>query len=164
MVLMLPAISAQRFVIGGLECDLAMFLILTLTPTCLVVLTCIAGAGKGGMLDIEEELRRMHSAGKGKRRPPSGAGDAGGAVAALTQQVENFFITSEACTVNYFHRHFHWFANVLFSDELSAPTAVILAEGDQFIAVERVRASLEAAMAKNEAAAPGLSPGTAVSS
>ena len=78
MVLMLPAISAQRFVIGGLECDLAMFLILTLTPTCLVVLTCIAGAGKGGMLDIEEELRRMHSAGKGKRRPPSGAGDAGG--------------------------------------------------------------------------------------
>ena len=86
--------------------------------------------------------------------PQDGAGHGGGA-AALTQQVENFFITSEACTVNYFHKHFHWFANVLFSDELAAPTAVILAEGDQFIAVERVRASLEAAMAKSEAAAPG---------
>ena len=51
----------QRFVIGGLECDWAMILIITLIPTFLLLLTCVAG--KGDMLDIEElrreELRRI---------------------------------------------------------------------------------------------------------
>jgi hypothetical protein len=60
----------QRFVIGGLECDCAMFLIITLIPTFLLVLTCVAG--KGDMLDIEEELRRIRSA--SGRRPRSGSG------------------------------------------------------------------------------------------
>ena len=62
----------QRFVIGGLECDWAMILIITLIPTFLLLLTCVAG--KGEMLDIEEELRRIRSA--SGRRPRSASGGA----------------------------------------------------------------------------------------
>ena len=53
-----------------------MFLILALVPTCLLVLTCVAG--KGDMLDIEElrreELRRIRSA-SGRRPRSSGSGE-----------------------------------------------------------------------------------------
>lgn len=81
--------------------------------------------------------------------------------ARLEKQVENYFITSEAGMLHHLHKHFHWFANNLFADELTAPAAVILAEDDQFVPVGHVRASLERAMAPDGAAASGGTAGAA---
>jgi pimeloyl-ACP methyl ester carboxylesterase len=52
--------------------------------------------------------------------------------------VEHYFIKSEHSIVSFFHRHFYWFANILWSEELPCPTAVILSEQDGLIPVSAV--------------------------
>ena len=59
-------------------------------------------------------------------------------------QVETFFVKSERSTATYFHRHFYWFSNILWADELAAPTAVVLAAEDTIVPVENIATYLEA--------------------
>ena len=58
--------------------------------------------------------------------------------------VENYFIKSEHSIVSFFHRHFYWFANILWAHELHAPSAVILADSDGIVPVKEVEAYLKA--------------------
>ena len=53
-------------------------------------------------------------------------------------KVERFFVKSEHSVVAYFHRHFYWFANILWAEQLKAPTAVILSRNDTIVPVDAV--------------------------
>ena len=66
-------------------------------------------------------------------------------------QVETFFVKSERSTATYFHRHFYWFSNILWADELPAPSLVVLAEEDTIVPVENVAAYLRGAQAGEKA-------------
>ena len=59
-------------------------------------------------------------------------------------QVETFFVKSERSTATYFHRHFYWFSNILWANEIPAPSAVVLAADDSIVPVENVAAYLHA--------------------
>ena len=58
--------------------------------------------------------------------------------------VEHYFIKSELSIVSYFHRHFYWFANILWAHELHAPSAVVLADQDGIVPVREVERYLDA--------------------
>ena len=51
---------------------------------------------------------------------------------------EHYFIKSEHSIVHYFHRHFYWFANILWAHDLHAPSAVVMAEHDGIVPVPEV--------------------------
>lgn len=54
------------------------------------------------------------------------------------EKVMRFFITSEHSIVSFFHRHFYWYACILWKDELRCPSAVVLASQDRIVPVKAV--------------------------
>ena len=59
--------------------------------------------------------------------------------------VERYFIKSEHSIVSFFHRHFYWFANILWAEDLrGTPSAIILADSDGIVPVKEVESYLRA--------------------
>jgi len=52
--------------------------------------------------------------------------------------LEHYFIKSELSIVSYFHRHFYWYANNLWVQDLPCPTSVVLSENDNIVPVTAI--------------------------
>jgi len=60
----------------------------------------------------------------------------------IESSVEHYFVKSELSIVSYFHRHFYWYMNNLWVNDLSCPTKVVLSKDDSIVPVHAVRTYL----------------------